>query len=229
MTTDAYHRCEWVAGVSLAIGTCVQGPERSVPTTSVTLAVLPFANSAAIPSASTSPPAHRGNQRVGSAQIDPAHSVKGRTLQYKGTTKTAVEIGQELSVDYLVESTLRAEGGRLRVTTTLIRVRIKEHVWSQSYDREPTSLLGLQQELSAAIARTDSAPAVARSARGPGRPADSERGCLRCVSEGTYLAIRRTPATNARAIQANRACDRARLELRACLGRLASRLRRERL
>jgi hypothetical protein len=38
------------------------------------------------------------------------------------------------------------------VTVTLIRVRDQEHVWSQFYEREPTSLLGLQQELSTAIA-----------------------------------------------------------------------------
>ena len=44
------------------------------------------------------------------AQIDPMHlSVEGRTLRYKGTTKTAAGIGQELSVDYLVESSIRAE------------------------------------------------------------------------------------------------------------------------
>ena len=93
---------------------------------------------------------HRGDQRV-AAQIDPEHLiVKGRTLGYRGTAKTAAEIGQELSVDYLVESTIRAEGSRLRVTATLIRVRDQEHVWSQSYDRDPTSLLGLQQELSTA-------------------------------------------------------------------------------
>ena len=87
------------------------------------------------------------------AQIDPERlSVKGRTLRYKGTTKTAIEIGQELSVDYLVESTIPAEGDRLRVTVTVIRVRDQEHVWSESYEREQTSLLGLQQELSTAIA-----------------------------------------------------------------------------
>ena len=31
-------------------------------------------------------------------------------------------------------------------------MRDQEHVWSESYEREPTSLLGLQQELSTAIA-----------------------------------------------------------------------------
>jgi TolB-like protein len=42
------------------------------------------------------------------AQIDLERLVvKGRTLGYRGTAKTAVQIGQELSVDYLVEGTIR--------------------------------------------------------------------------------------------------------------------------
>jgi TolB-like protein/DNA-binding winged helix-turn-helix (wHTH) protein len=119
----------------------------------VTLAVLPFANLGSDPEREYLAAGLTDETSASLAQIDPAHlSVKGRTLRYKGTTKTAGEIGQELSVDYLVESSIRAEGSRLRVTVTLIRVRDQEHVWSQSYEREPISLLGLQQELSTAIA-----------------------------------------------------------------------------
>jgi TolB-like protein/DNA-binding winged helix-turn-helix (wHTH) protein/Tfp pilus assembly protein PilF len=87
------------------------------------------------------------------ARIDPARlMVKGRTEPYRGTTKTAAQIGRELAVDYLVESSIRAEGSRVRMTVSLLRVRDEAHVWSQSFDRESTSLLSLQEELSAAIA-----------------------------------------------------------------------------
>ena len=120
---------------------------------SVSLAVLPFTNLGSDPEREYLAAGLTDETSASLAQIDPAHlSVKGRTLRYKGTTKTVAEIGQELSVDYLVESSIRAEGSRLRVTVTLIRVRDQEHVWSQFYEREPTSLLGLQQELSTAIA-----------------------------------------------------------------------------
>jgi Flp pilus assembly protein TadD len=40
----------------------------------------------------------------------------------------------------------------LRITSKLIRVSDQAQVWSASYDRQPTSILGLQQELGAAIA-----------------------------------------------------------------------------
>ena len=89
-------------------------------------------------------------------QIDPEHlSVKGRTStrRYKSTPKSLAEIGQELDVEYLVEGSVRAESGRLRVTAKLIRARDQVQIWAESYDSEPGSMLELQRELSAAIAR----------------------------------------------------------------------------
>ena len=168
----------------------------------VTLAVLPFANIGSDPEREYLAAGLTEETGASLAQIDPERLiVKGRTLRYKGTTKTAVEIGQELSVDYLVESTIRAEGGRLRVTATLIRVRDQEHVWSRSYEREPTSLLGLQQELSAAIADQIRVRLSPDQLRGPGGRQTQNAEAFDAYLRGRYLESRRTPATNARAIQ----------------------------
>jgi DNA-binding winged helix-turn-helix (wHTH) protein/TolB-like protein/Flp pilus assembly protein TadD len=167
----------------------------------VTLAVLPFENVGSDPEREYLATGLTQETNASLAQIDPERlSVKGRTWRYKGTTKTAVEIGQELSVDYLVESTLRSEGDRLRVTVTLIRVKDQEHVWSQSYERESTSLLGLEQELSTAIAeqvRGRLSPDHSKPALRQTQNADAYDAYLR----GRYLESRRTPATNLRALQ----------------------------
>ena len=51
-------------------------------------------------------------------QVDPDHlGVIGRTsvMRYRNTAKSIAEIGSELGVGYVVESSLRAEGPRLRV------------------------------------------------------------------------------------------------------------------
>ncbi len=88
-------------------------------------------------------------------QIDPNHlRVIGRTsvMAYKRTTKTLAEIGRELDASHIVESSLRAEGGRLRITAKLIRARDQVQIWSSSYDSEPVSMLAFQRELAAAIA-----------------------------------------------------------------------------
>ena len=121
----------------------------------LTLAVLPFANLGQDPAREYLADGLTEETSASLGQIDPAHlQVKGRTstIRYKGTTKSIAQIGQELGADYLLESSLQAEGQRLRITSKLIRVRDEVQVWSASFDREPTSLLGVQQELSRALA-----------------------------------------------------------------------------
>ena len=172
------------------------------PVSRVTLAVLPFVNLGSDPEREYLAAGLTEETSASLAQIDPERlSVKGRTLRYKGTTKTAAEIGQELSVDYLVESTIRAEGGRVRVTATLIRVSDQEHVWSQSYEREPTSLLGLQQDLSTAIAEQIRVKLSPDHLRGFGHRQTQNADAYDAYLRGRYLEGRRTPATNARAIE----------------------------
>ena len=168
----------------------------------VTLAVLPFVNLGSDPEREYLAAGLTEETTASLAQIDPDRlSVKGRTLRYKGTTKTAAEIGQELSVDYLVESAIRAEGGRLRVTATLIRVRDQEHVWSQSYEREPSSLLGLQQELSANIAEHIRGRLLPDRPDGFARRQTQNPDAYDAYLRGRYFESRRMPVTNALAIE----------------------------
>jgi TolB-like protein/DNA-binding winged helix-turn-helix (wHTH) protein/Flp pilus assembly protein TadD len=175
--------------------------QRETPNSQITVAVLPFAYLGNDPERAYLAAGLTEETSASLAQIDRERLiVKGRTLGYTGTTKTAVQLGQELSVDYLVQSTIRAERGRLRVTATLIRVRDQEHVWSQSYEREPASLLGLQQELSSTIAEQVLArlsPDRVDVGRRQTQNADAYEAYLR----GRYLQSRRTPATNAAAIE----------------------------
>jgi TolB-like protein/Flp pilus assembly protein TadD len=192
-----------LAVVAMAVGVVAwMWLGRGAVVSRVTLAVLPFSNIGSDPDREYLAAGLTEETSASLAQIDPERLiVKGRTLRYKGSTKTAVEIGQELSVDYLVESTIRAEGGRLRVTATLIRVRDQEHVWSQSYEREPTSLLGLQQELSTDIADQIRIRLSPDHVRGPEGRQTRNANAFDAYLRGRYLESRRTPATNARAIQ----------------------------
>jgi TolB-like protein/Flp pilus assembly protein TadD len=122
----------------------------------LTLAVLPFENLSADPEREYLADGLTEETSASLGQIDPEHlSVIGRTsvMAYKRTTKTVAEIGRELDATYLIESSLRAEGERLRITCKLIRVRDQVQVWSESYDSEPRSLLTFQRELSGAISQ----------------------------------------------------------------------------
>jgi TolB-like protein/DNA-binding winged helix-turn-helix (wHTH) protein len=171
------------------------------PASRATIAVLPFDNLGKDPDLQYLADGFTAETGASLAQIDPDHlSVRGRTTRYKGTTRTVSEIGRELSVDYLVEGSIRAEGTRMRVTTTLIRVGDQEHIWSQSYERELKNLLGLEQELSTAIAhqiRFRLAGDSTELARRQTQNAEAFDEYLRA----RYLGSRRTPEANKLAVE----------------------------
>jgi len=174
------------------------------PRPRLTLAVLPFENLSGDPEREYLADGLAEETIVSLGQIDPEHvQVVGRTsmMVYKHTTKSLAEIGRELGADYLVESSVRTEGLDVRITAKLIRVRDQVQVWSESYNREPTSMLGLQQELSAAIAEQirvrlspDRLNALARR-----QPRNAEAYDL--YLRGRNFANRRTPATTRRAVE----------------------------
>ena len=170
----------------------------------VRLAVLPFENLTGDPGRAYLSDGMTEEAAAAIAGIDANRvQVIGRTSTrgYQGTTKSAAEIGRELQVEYLVEGSVRAEDARLRVMSKLIRVRDESLVWSASYDRETTSPLKLQRELSAAIAQQirhrvspDHADALARRHT---RHAEAYDLYLR----GAAFASQRTPSTNRLAIE----------------------------
>jgi TolB-like protein/cytochrome c-type biogenesis protein CcmH/NrfG len=73
-------------------------------------------------------------------------------MQYRGTTKTMKQIGEELGVAYVLEGSVRRSGNKVRVTGQLINTRTDEHVWAKSYDRDLTDIFSIQAELSKEIA-----------------------------------------------------------------------------
>jgi len=75
------------------------------------------------------------------------------SMVYKRTSKSVREIGAELGVDYILESSVRREDNRVRITSQLIRVEGQTHVWTSTYDRDVTSVLAIQRELSTDIAQ----------------------------------------------------------------------------
>lgn len=126
------------------------------PATSARLAVLPFQNLQGDAEQDYLADGLTEETIAGLGQIDPERlSVVGRTssMAYRRTAKTLEEIGRELGVDYLLEGSVRGAGGRLRITGKLIRARDQVQVWTETFEREPHDLLGLQAELGGAIAR----------------------------------------------------------------------------
>jgi TolB-like protein/Tfp pilus assembly protein PilF/predicted Ser/Thr protein kinase len=74
------------------------------------------------------------------------------SMHYKSTDKPVSEIGGELAVDYVLEGSARREGGRVRISATLIRVSDQTQLWSDSFDRELSGILTLQTDVARGVA-----------------------------------------------------------------------------
>jgi TolB-like protein/Flp pilus assembly protein TadD len=85
----------------------------------------------------------------------PGLKVIGRTssFQFKGKTEDLRRIGAQLGVAYVLEGSVRKSGDRLRVTAQLIDSRDGKHLFSQTYDRNMSDILKMQDEIAATLVR----------------------------------------------------------------------------
>lgn len=76
-------------------------------------------------------------------------SLRGRTsmLNYAGTTKSVREIAEELNADTLLEGSVQAVDGRLRVNVQLIDAVTDEHLWAESYDHTLDDVFAIQSHI----------------------------------------------------------------------------------
>jgi TolB-like protein/Flp pilus assembly protein TadD/DNA-binding winged helix-turn-helix (wHTH) protein len=85
----------------------------------------------------------------------PGLRVAARTsaFAYRGRDVDVRNIGAQLGVRYVLEGSVRRDGERVRVTAQLIDATSGFRAWTESYDRPTQDLIGIQQEISGAIAR----------------------------------------------------------------------------
>jgi len=74
------------------------------------------------------------------------------TLRYRGGQKSVPEIGRELNVDLIVEGSVVRDGQRVRITAQLIRAATDKHVWANTFERDFSRVLALQEDVAKAIA-----------------------------------------------------------------------------
>ena len=83
--------------------------------------------------------------RLNSEQL----GVTARTsvMGYKHKDVRLDQIGRDLSVQYVLENSLRESGDHLRLTAQLIQVKDQTHLWSQDYDYRAQDILTLQDDV----------------------------------------------------------------------------------
>jgi eukaryotic-like serine/threonine-protein kinase len=89
------------------------------------------------------------------SQLGGLRRVISRTavMPYAGTRKSSRQIGRELGVDALVETSVLRDGERVRVDVGLIDAAAGRVLWSRSFERPTRDALTLQREVAQAIAR----------------------------------------------------------------------------
>ncbi len=60
-------------------------------------------------------------------------------------------IAKKLSVNYILEGSVRKFGNRIRITAQLIDARTDSHLWSENYDRELDDVFAIQDEIAAEV------------------------------------------------------------------------------
>jgi TolB-like protein/Flp pilus assembly protein TadD len=85
----------------------------------------------------------------------PELKVIGRTssFQFKGKTEDLRNIGRSLDTAYVVEGSVRRSGNHVRVTAQLIDSRDGTHRWSETYDRDASDVMKVQDEIAASLVR----------------------------------------------------------------------------
>ena len=74
-------------------------------------------------------------------------------MEYKNARKPLPEIAKELNVDVIVEGSILHAGDRVRITAQLIHAGSDRHLWANSYERDISDILSLQNEVASAIAK----------------------------------------------------------------------------
>ncbi|HMK28538.1 MAG TPA: tetratricopeptide repeat protein [Terriglobales bacterium] len=91
-------------------------------------------------------------------------------MQYKRTCKSIGQIAEELGVDYVLEGTVRRSGPRVRITAKLIQAVDQTHLWAETYEREASDVMAIQNEVAQKIGQSLACELLPESEAAPDRP-----------------------------------------------------------
>jgi TolB-like protein/DNA-binding winged helix-turn-helix (wHTH) protein len=136
-----------VAGVLLVAG-YISWRFRAAPPRSekIMLAVLPFQNLTGDPKEEYLADGLTEEMIAQLSRLHPEQlGIIARTsvMGYKHSDQRLDQIGRDLSVQYVLENSLRGNEDRLRITVQLLQVKDQSHVWAQDFDYRQRDILTL--------------------------------------------------------------------------------------
>jgi TolB-like protein/DNA-binding winged helix-turn-helix (wHTH) protein len=193
--------CILMLGILAYLGWRVLHP-LGTPSEHIMLAVLPFQNLSGDPGQEYFSDGLTEEIITQLGSLSPERlGVISRTssMAYKHTSKSVQQIGRELGVDYVLESSVRRDGDQVRITAQLIRTRDQVHLWAQNYDRHIGGSIALQGEVARAVAdqiEVKLSPAYANRPKASHRDEQTTEAYLR----GRYFENHFTPEGYRKAI-----------------------------
>jgi TolB-like protein/DNA-binding winged helix-turn-helix (wHTH) protein len=127
------------------------GPPRSQK---IMLAVLPFENLTGDPNKEYLADGLTEETISQLGRLNPEQlGVIARTsvMGYKHKDERLDQIGRDLSVQYVLENSLRESGDHLRLTAQLIQVKDQTHLWAQDYDYPAKDILNVEDDVAKAV------------------------------------------------------------------------------
>jgi adenylate cyclase len=165
-------------------------PAKAFPGNSI--AVLPFVNM------SSDPEQEYFSDGISEEIINilaqvPNLKVPGRTssFTFKGKNEDLRIIGQKLSVNTVLEGSVRSSGNRIRITAQLINVQDGYHLWSEKFDRILNDVFEVQDEIAAAIVKKLQITLEGHLATIKPREHTDNIDAYKCYLKGRALAYKR--------------------------------------
>ena len=113
-------------------------------------------------------------------------------MTYKNSQKTIAQIGGELDVDYVLETSARGDRAHLRFTAHLIRTAGQNHLWTHNFDRSLHDVVPLQDDVSRAIAQQIQLHVSPAAAQRMERELVLKPASYEAYLQGRYACNRRT-------------------------------------
>jgi adenylate cyclase len=116
------------------------------------------------------------------------------SFAYTGRAVDVREIGHALGAQYVVDGSIRASEGRVRVTAQLVEAETRAHIWAGNFNRALADVLALQDEISrgiiAAVEPSIRSTEIAWAIRGAGASVNAYVLYLRALPD---IYVRRPP------------------------------------
>jgi TolB-like protein/DNA-binding winged helix-turn-helix (wHTH) protein len=161
----------------------------------IMLAVLPFENLTGDPNKEYLADGLTEEMIAQLGRLNPERmGVIGRTsvMGYKHKDERLDQIGRDLSVQYLLENSLRQSGNHIRLTAQLIQVKDQTHFWSQDYDYPVKDILNIEEDVAKAVAHEIRVRLTSQQQAGLTQPRPVNPEAFDAYLQGYYFFQRNT-------------------------------------